>query len=429
MGRIVRHEFEAEEVMAYLDGELAPARAAELAGHLEHCQECGALATRFRQLSERLLDFGAEASPERVGDVVLAQLESVEPQRGAKASREAGDLKRSKPRRAFRKPSMWGLAAATAIALLIVGVGAYRATNSSRKLGSFNLYSGAPIDTVAPKAGPAEAPASPYLEKMAPFARAKIEREPSDSLSAGADGTVGKLESPAAAGPMIAQSVSLTIVANNYADASAGIEHLATAHGGYIQTLTSDARSGTARQLSASLRLPAAQLADSLAELRKLGRVEQETRANEEVTDQYVDLQARLRSARATEQRLLQLLATRTGTLEDVLAAEQELARIREEIESMDGQRNVLQHRVSYVSVDVRLYEQYVEPLQTGSTSTTTGLHNALVDGAHNLEDGVVALLVFLFAYGPSILFWCALILIPGYFVWLRVRARRRIRE
>jgi hypothetical protein len=427
MGRIARHEFEADEVMAYLDGELAPARAAELAGHLEHCQECGALATQFRQLTERLLDFDVEPSPERIGNLVLAQLESVEPQRGAKASREAGDLKRSKARRAFRKPSMWGLAAATAIALVIVV--AYRATNSSRKLGSFNLYSGAPIDTIAPKAGPAEAPASPYLERMAPFARAKIEREPSDSQSAGADGTIGKLESPAAAGPMIAQSVSLTIVANNYADASAGIEHLATAHGGYIQTLTSDARSGTARQLSASLRLPAAQLADSLAELRKLGRVEQETRANEEVTDQYVDLQARLRSARATEQRLLQLLATRTGELEDVLAAEQELARIREEIESMDGQRNVLQHRVSYVSVDVRLYEQYVEPLHTGSASTTTGLHNALVDGAHNLEDGVVALLVFLVAYGPSILFWCALILILGYFVWRRVRARRRIRE
>jgi Domain of unknown function (DUF4349)/Putative zinc-finger len=423
MGRTAKHEFEAEEVMAYLDGELAPARAVELAGHLEHCEECAVFAKQFRQLSERLLDLGVEQTPERVGPIVLARLESGESQHGAKPSRELDEWIGAKLRRASRQPLLWGLAAATIVAFALVT--AYHGSNrggiasSTRSLSSYSVYSYQPTDRVSPKTSTAPA----YIAKLAPSAKSK--QLPSDSEGDGTDGgTAGKLESPAPAGPMVAQSVSLTIVANNYTDASEAIDRLASEHGGYVQTLSSEARSGAARQLSATLRLPAAQLADSLAELRKLGHVEQETRANEEVTDQYVDLQARLRSARATEQRLLQLLATRTGKLEDVLAAEQELARIREEIESMDGQRNVLLHRVSYVSVDVRLYEQYVEQLHTGSTSTTTGLHNSLVEGMHNLEDGVISLLAFLFAYGPSIIFWCGLILIPGYFVWRRVRAR-----
>lgn len=428
MGRLAGHEFEAEEVMAYLDGELGPGRAAELAGHLPHCDECAALAAQFRQLTDRLLDFGVEAAPQKVGEVVLAQLESGKPRQDKQLPEEIDEWIGSKLRRAFRKPMVWGLAAATLIAIVVVS--AYRASNlakSSPMMGTFEISNYAPTDR-ADRPARTAAPAKPaILDKLGPIAK---EQAIGDSLESqgdgGKEGTIGKLESPAPGGPMIAQSVSLTIVSNNYADASAAIERLAAAHGGYIQTLSSDARSGAAHQFSASLRLPAAQLADSLVELRKLGHVEQETRANEEVTDQYVDLQTRLRSARATEQRLLQLLATRTGKLDDVLAAEQELARIREEIESMDGQRGELLHRVSYVGVDVRLYEEYVEQLHTGTSSTTTGLHNSLVEGMHNLEDGVIGLLAFLFAYGPSILFWCALVMIPGYFVWQRVRARNR---
>jgi hypothetical protein len=430
MGRTAKHEFEAEEVLAYLDGELAPARAAELAGHLGHCEECAALVAQFRQVSERLLDFTAEPSPGRVGQTVLAELESRKSNEDAKTSRELDEIIWATVRRAFRKPWVWGLAAATILAFAVVRLyspakmgGIASSTRSLNQLSGYSFESTSPVGQ---KANIAPAPASSYLNKQrTDVAKSRIidgtRHEEADDASGG---TGGKLESSAPSRPMIAQSVALTIVADNYADASAAIDRVATAHGGYVQTLSSDTRSGAARQFSATLRLPAAQLADSLEELRKLGHVEQETRANEEVTDQYVDLQARLRSARATEQRLLQLLATRTGKLEDVLAAEQELARIREEIESIDGQRNLLLHRVSYVTVDVKLYEQYVQQLETSSPSTATGLHNSLVQGMQNLEDGIVALLVFVFAYGPSILFWCALFLVPGFFIWRRVRSR-----
>lgn len=55
------------------------------------------------------------------------------------------------------------------------------------------------------------------------------------------------------------------------------------------------------------------------------------------------------------------------------------------------------------------------------------GIRNAAVEGFSSLEEGAVALVVFLFAVGPSLLFWLAILLVPGWFVWkrLRVRAQR----
>ena len=175
----------------------------------------------------------------------------------------------------------------------------------------------------------------------------------------------GGLHAPETVGPMIVQTASLDMVATNYDEASAAIEKLAAAHGGYVEKLNAKTQTGSARELSAALRIPAKQLDGLLADLRKLGHVEEESRENEEVSAQYVDLQARLKSARATEQRLIELLGTRTGKLSDVLDAERELARIRSEIESMQGQNAILVHRVSYATVQVELSEEYRERLST----------------------------------------------------------------
>jgi hypothetical protein len=137
------------------------------------------------------------------------------------------------------------------------------------------------------------------------------------------------LKAPESVGPMIVQTASLNILATNYDEASVAIEKLAAAHGGYVEKLDAKAQNGNGQELSAALRVPTKQLDGFLADVRKLGHVEEETRSNEEVSDQYVDLQARLKSARATEQRLIELLGTRTGKLQDVLEAERELARVR----------------------------------------------------------------------------------------------------
>lgn len=429
MERSTQHAFDAEEIMAYLDGELEAKRAATLAAHLEHCADCQEVAQGFRAISERMLGFEVEPYRAAASEAVLNRVSA------------AGAAEMTQPKkRKFKipgwrnwpvKPLVWGLAGALVCALVLV-IGLPRALHTDGNSGykswlerskTFEQQNelsvaGAREQKVSPESMQLAMRTEPDAQPMAP-----PPPKPAPPMSSSDDDA---LKAPDAVGPMIVQTAELSIVATNYDEASGAIEKLAAARGGYVEKLTAKAEAGNARELSVALRIPAKQLDAFLTDLRKLGHVEEETRSNEEVSAQFVDLQARLRSARASEQRMIELLRTRTGKLEDVLDAERELARIRAEIESMQGQSAVLVHQVNYATVQVELSEEYREQLRTRSASTGTRIWNSAVDGFKNLEDGVISVLVFGLNVGPSLVFWLGVLLVPGWLVWRRLRRRKQ---
>ncbi|HUA00839.1 MAG TPA: DUF4349 domain-containing protein [Candidatus Aquilonibacter sp.] len=395
----VQHAFDPEEVMAYLDGELEPGRAAALAAHLENCAECNVQASYVRQVSERLLDFEIESAPARMDGIVSSALDE---HRAAKETRERWNW-----RRLVASPRAWAFVCVlVVIVMLAIGIPFQRPEHVSND-----------IDWISPYK--AELNREQLSEP-----RTGLTLEASPGARSGAP---EKLEAPETAGPMIVQTASLNILAANYDYASKDLEPLAAEHGGYVEKLLAEAHNGDPREVSATLRVPANQLDGFLADLRKLGHVEEESRANDEVTDQYVDLDARLKNARATEQRMLDLLATRTGKLDDVLDAERELERVRGEIESMDGQRTLLLHRVAYASVQIQLREEYHASLGAGASSTGTSLRNAVIEGFQNLRDGLVSALLLFLAYGPATIFWLAVVLVPSWLVWRRLGRDRKV--
>jgi hypothetical protein len=422
MERNAQHAFDAEEVMAYLDGELEARRAAALAAHLVSCGECQEVAQGFRALSERMLSFEVEHPSAGMSETVLAALDS------GKSAKEPG-AKDSVDRKGWKWPGFvfhpraWAIAGALiVVAMLVIGIPRARLAptvadlRALRERPTGQHYA---FDKFEPRAPRSSSSIYQSSDELAESRTAAPMPPPPPS-----DGD--ELKAPENVGPMIVQTASLNILATNYDEASAAIEKLAAAHGGYVEKLDAKAQTGNARELSAALRIPTKQLDGFLADVRKLGHVEEETRSNEEVSDQYVDLQARLKSARATEQRLIELLGTRTGKLQDVLEAERELARIRGEIEGMQGQSAILVHRVNYATVQVELSEEYRQILGSGTVSTGTKIRNAAVEGFTNLEEGAVAVVVFVFAVGPSLLFWLAILLVPGWFAWKRFRVRAR---
>jgi hypothetical protein len=72
-----------------------------------------------------------------------------------------------------------------------------------------------------------------------------------------------------------------------------------------------------------------------------------------------VDVQARIANARRLEQRLVELLANRTGKLADVLTVERELARVREQIERYEGRLRYLRSRASVSTLTVAVHEPF----------------------------------------------------------------------
>jgi hypothetical protein len=425
MERLAQHAFDAGEVMAYLDGELEARRAAELAAHLVGCSQCQEVARGFRALSERMLSFEVEHPAAGMNAALLAALDSMKSSRAPHIN-PAADRQGGKWLKFVFSPRAWALAgAAVVVTVVVIGILGKSGLPAPNNLLALRQARGdykhwlSNDGAAAPRGGPEVFQTSSDTGGRDAVPEGAV---PEPAPPAPGD----ELKAPENVGPMIVQTASLTILATNYDEASGAIEKLAAGHGGYAEKLDAKAQTGNARELTASLRIPTKQLDGFLADVRKLGHVEEETRSNEEVSDQYVDLQARLKSARATEQRLIELLGTRTGKLQDVLEAERELARIRGEIESMQGQSALLVHRVNYATVQVDLNEEYRQVLGSGTISTGTKIRNALVEGFTNLENGAVALVVFVFAVGPSLVFWLAILLVPGWFVWKRYRLRAR---
>lgn len=427
MNQQAKHAFEPEEIMAYLDGELAPARALEVATHVDHCAECARLAEGIRGTSSQMHEWTVEAPSTQMDEFVFSAISGTAPPvRKKNAVYRLKDWWLTNGWNGLAKSPYPYAFACVALALILATATVRREYSGPKKretVESSQLL-GAAQETTSPETPAPAPPASEEIQRLQNYARAHQLAQTDESMEqAGGSGGGNAPALSAVTTPMIAQTASVMIVPTNYDQASASLQALAKAHGGYVQKLEASAQAGQARSVSATMRIPAGQLGEFLSDAKKLGHVAQFSQENEEVTDQYVDVTARLKSAKTTEQRLIELQSTRTGKLSDVLAVEQELERVRAEIEQMQGEQAVLVHRVQYSSVDLSLQEEYRENLHSDATSKGTTIWNAVVQGFHNLEDGIVSLLVFLLAFGPSILFWLAVVGVPVWLIWRRRRS------
>jgi len=220
--------------------------------------------------------------------------------------------------------------------------------------------------------------------------------------------------------PMIARTVALSIVAKEFDASRAALEAILARHNGYAAELNVATPQGAGRTIQASLRIPAPQLVAAVAELKALGRVENESQNGEEVTQQHADLVARLKNSRETEQRLQDVLRTRTGKVKDVLEVEEEIARVRGEIEQMEAEQQTLEHRVNFATIDLKLAEEYKAQLTTPAPSAAMQLRNAMVNGLRGAFESLLALVLFLAESGPTLLLWLMLLSIPVWLLWRR---------
>jgi hypothetical protein len=173
------------------------------------------------------------------------------------------------------------------------------------------------------------------------------------------------------------------------------------------------------RTATLELRIPAARWDEALKGLEPLGRVEAVNVAAEDVGEEYTDLTARVANARRLEERLLQLLATRTGKLEDVLAVERELARVREEVERMEGRMRYLRARAATSTLSVTIHEPFPVLGSVGSNPIVDAFRRAWVNFV-GFVAGFIGALGFLVPLG--------VLLAGAWWLWRRFAPRRRPR-
>lgn len=105
------------------------------------------------------------------------------------------------------------------------------------------------------------------------------------------------------------------------------------------------------------LKVPNDKLNQAIDGLKTLGEVEYEEMTAYDVTDQLVDLEARLNNSRATEKRLLQILEE-AETVDDIILVEDRLSQVREEIERLEAMMLNLQRRIDYSSITLSMEEK-----------------------------------------------------------------------
>ena len=152
--------------------------------------------------------------------------------------------------------------------------------------------------------------------------------------------------------------------------------------GGYVANATVTSGREQHRSATLEVKVPAARFDDLISGLRPLGRVENVNVTAEDVGEEFVDVTARIANAKRLEERLIDLLATRTGKLQDVLNVERELARVREEIERHEGRLRYLKSRTALSTLSIALHE----PLPiTGNPSAGDVVLEALRQAWRNL--------------------------------------------
>jgi hypothetical protein len=393
--------------MEYLDGEGTASSRAAIGAHLATCAACQAFAAEQRGLSSELGAWQVKSAPETLRVPQPAP---------------------SRPR--WRVPAwvMWPRASvvtfsAVAGVVVLLAIG----TSTPKRMAAPNA--GAPV---APNAHAIAMPegATDSLVSAAPNGPRKTARVAGEvggglpvakPVAAPKPAPESSPSTPPTVRALI-RTATLQIVANDFAGVRAAVEGIVADANGFADQMSMSADPGAARVLRATLRVPGDRLNAALDRLRALGQVTADQQGAEDVSDQIVDLDARLKNARATEQRLTDILRERTGKLSDVLEVEQEVARVRLEIEQLDAQKTNMTRRVAYAAITVTISEERKAGLDSGPLSLLTQIRVASADGLQNVVDTLVGVMLFALRAGPTLILWGLAVVIG----WMALKRARR---
>jgi len=156
----------------------------------------------------------------------------------------------------------------------------------------------------------------------------------------------------------IIKTGDLHLMVRDVGGAAARITEVATARGGYAQASSFSERPDGTHAGTITVRVAAAEFDQAMAGIRAVATVvKNESVHAQDVTEQFTDLQARLRNAKAQEAVYLDILA-RARTVEDILKVQERLGAVRSDIESLEGRIKYLTNVTAYSTISAFIEEE-----------------------------------------------------------------------
>lgn len=218
---------------------------------------------------------------------------------------------------------------------------------------------------------------------------------------------------------LVIKTASLSLLVKDVRASVSKMQKLAEGFGGFVvdsNVVVIDQKKGN---LSAwvTIRVPVEKFDDALASLKESAiKVSSEQISGEDVTEQYTDLQSRLRNLEATEGQLLKIME-RAGEIKDVLAVQQELTRVREQIETVKGRIKFLEESAAMSKITAYFATEEGElPIVEEKWSPLT-----------TVKEGLRALASFWQAVADRLIFWIIflsplIVLGAGFWVFRRFK-------
>ena len=211
---------------------------------------------------------------------------------------------------------------------------------------------------------------------------------------------------PKARRRQLIKTATVSLRVDSVEDTVEGLRAIAQQYQGDILSLNAS-QNQDRPSANVQLSIPQDKLDAALEAAAKLGSVEQRNVSANDVTNQIVDADARLRNLRRTEQQYLKIM-DRAGAIKDVLAVTEQLSRTRQQIEQIDAQLKSLREQVAYSTLTINVQQKQAaialdNPLGEQLGNTWTRATRSMGD----LTVGLLKATLWLLAYTP---YWILLV-------------------
>lgn len=331
---MMTHDEARARLSALIDGVLDAREAAEIATHLDGCASCRTDLAQLRATVEMLQEVEPVQAPEGFASAVRGKLERLGPVQRPMWERVQAALPHVR--------WSWKTAAAAA-AVAMVGIFAVNLVRDAApgfrqaQVGDarVNREGTSKTDVTLPAAAPAQGG----------------ERE---DLARGR--AVAQLPGDVAPFRRVIRTGHVAIEIEKFDDAARQLLAIAEGAGGFVADSSYTDAGGTPRGTFV-IRVPAARFADVMRQVEGLGTVQRRQITGQDVTEEFVDLEARVRNLERQEARLLTFM-DRATKIPDLMAIENEVSRVRGEIERITGRLRFLSNKIDLATIQAEVAQK-----------------------------------------------------------------------
>jgi hypothetical protein len=268
-------------------------------------------------------------------------------------------------------------------------------------------------------------PAAPKSAAPGPVASGESSR--TAGMAAGMMGAAGAaLQAPGnpALSRKIIYDAQVDLIVKDVDPIAKEVSALIRAAHGYIAEQSVTGSPGKQRTMQWKLRVPVDQFESLVQKVVALGEIERNSRTSQDVTEQFYDIEARIKNKKAEEKSLTKILDERTGKLEDVLKIETELSRVRGEIEQLEGKIRVLENLSSLATLTLSVRErEKFEPPPPAVADFPTQVARTWDNSVHGLVNLGKAIVLWVVDW----VLWIPVLIVLGLVVWIILRILLRL--